>query len=130
MTTANPVWTMEMLDKIGNAEELEVASLRRDGTLRKLTTIWVVRLGDELYIRSVRGRGSDWFRGVLDRHEGHIRAGGVARDVTFVEALDPALNDRIDDAYRAKYSRYAASIIDAINSPEARAATLRLVTRA
>mgnify|MGYP001268551577 CR=1 FL=1 len=130
MTTANPVWTMEMLDKIGNAEELEVASLRRDGTLRKLTTIWVVRLGDELYIRSVRGRGSDWFRGVLDRHEGHIRAGGVARDVTFVEAPDPALNDRIDDAYRAKYSRYAASIIDAINSPEARAATLRLVTRA
>ena len=130
MTTANPVWTMEVLDKIGNAEELEVASLRRDGTLRKLTTIWVVRLGDELYIRSVRGRGSDWFRGVLDRHEGHIRAGGVARDVTFVEAPDPALNDRIDDAYRAKYSRYAASIIDAINSPEARAATLRLVTRA
>lgn len=122
-------WTNDELNRIGNAEELIVASLRGDGTLRKPVTIWVVRLGDELYVRSVNGRGSDWFRGVQTRHEGHISAGGAARDVAFVQEPDPALNDRIDDAYRAKYRRYAAGIIAAITGPEARSATLRLIPR-
>ena len=73
------------LDKVGNAEELDIASLRGDGTLRKPRTIWVVRVGDDLYVRSVNGRGSDWFRGALTRHEGQINAGGVGKDVTFEE---------------------------------------------
>jgi hypothetical protein len=70
-------WTSNELNKIGNAEELQIASLRADGTLRKPVIIWVVRLGDALYVRSVNGRTSGWFRGVQTRHEGHIRAGGV-----------------------------------------------------
>ena len=57
-------WTSEELKKIGAAEELQIAFLRGDGTLRKLMTIWVVRLGDDLYVRSVNGRTSGWFRGV------------------------------------------------------------------
>ena len=56
-------WTRDELDKIGTAEELKIASLRRDGTLRKPTTIWVVRVGDDLYIRSAYGPTSAWFRG-------------------------------------------------------------------
>ncbi len=56
-------WTNDELKKINTAEELQIASLRRDGTLRKPVTIWVVRIGDELYVRSVYGRGSAWFRG-------------------------------------------------------------------
>ncbi len=91
-------------------------------------TIWVVRHGDALHVRSVNGRTSSWFRGAQDRHEAHIRAGGVDKDVLLVETDD--INDEIDDAYRTKYRRYAASIIDAINSADARAATLRLVPRA
>ena len=124
------VWTSDELTKIGTAEELEIASLRRDGTLRKSRTIWVVRAGDDLYVRSVNGRTSDWFRGVQTRHEGHIKAGGVDKDVTFEEVdSDSNLNDQIDAAYRAKYRRYAASIISSIVSPKARAATVRFVPR-
>ena len=123
------VWTSDELNKIGTAEELEIASLRRDGTQRNPVTIWVVRLGDDLYVRSVNGRTSAWFRGAQDRHEGHIRAGGVEKDVTFVEETDPGINDQIDDAYRTKYRRYAASIISSINSSGARAATIKLVPR-
>ena len=119
-------WTSDELTKIGAAEELEIASRRRDGTLRKPVTIWVVRLGDDLYVRSVHGRTGARFRGTQVRREGHIRAGGVDKDVTFVDA-DPGINDQIDDAYRAKYHRYAASIIGTIVSPEARAATIKLV---
>jgi quercetin dioxygenase-like cupin family protein len=70
-------WTADELDKIAAAEELELAPAGRDGTLRKPVTIWVVRRDDDLYVRSVYGRTSSWFRGTQDRHEGHIRAGGV-----------------------------------------------------
>ena len=123
------MWTSDELNKIGTAEELEIASLRRDGTLRNQVTIWVVRHGDDLYVRSVNGRTAAWFRGTQVRHEGHIQAGGVDKDVTFVDA-DPDLNDQIDAAYRTKYRRYAASIVNHIVSPAARSATIKLVPRA
>lgn len=122
-------WTDDELNKIGTAEELRIAGLKSDGTLRKPTIIWVVRVGDELYVRSVNGRSSGWFRGIQARHEGRIWAGGVQRDVTFVEIPDPAINEQIDRAYAAKYRRYAASIIDSINAPKAGAATLQLLPR-
>jgi hypothetical protein len=122
-------WTRAELDRIGNAEELQIAALRQDDTLRKPVTIWVVRVGDNLYVRSVNGRGSGWYRGTQVRHEGHIRAGGVDKDVTFVEESDPNLNEQIDAAYRTKYQRYAANIINTTLTPEARSATIRLVPR-
>jgi len=96
-------WTNDELTKIGSAEELEIASLRRDGTLRKPVIIWVVRVDDDLYVRSYRGRAGAWFRGTQVRHEGRIWAGGVEKDVSFVEETNPAINDQIDDAYRTKY---------------------------
>ncbi|TML15586.1 MAG: DUF2255 family protein [Actinobacteria bacterium] len=121
------IWTSDELDRIGGSEELEIASVRRDGTLRSPVTIWVVRHGDDLYVRSVNGRTSSWFRGVQVRHEGHVRAGGVDKDVLFVEMDD--LDDEVDAEYRSKYRRYAESIVDSIVSPRARAATLKLVPR-
>ena len=124
-----PTWTSDELNKIGHAEELQIASLRRDGTLRKPVIIWVVRVGNNLYVRSVNGRASAWFRGVQTRHEGHIRAGGVDKDVAFVEEPDPRINEQIDAAYRTKYRHYASSIIDSIISSDARSATLKLVPR-
>ena len=120
-------WTSDELNKIGKAEELEIASLRRDGTLRKPTTIWVVRVGDGLYVRPVNGRTSAWFRGTQTRHEGRIQAGGVEKDVAFLEETDPETNEQIDAAYCTKYRRYAANIINTVVSPEAQSATIKLV---
>ncbi len=122
-------WTSDELTKIEAAEELEIAPLRGDGTLRHPVTIWVVRHGDDLYVRSVNGRAAAWFRSAQALHEGRIWAGGVEQDVTFVDA-DAALNDQLDAAYRAKYRHYAASIVNSIVTPEARSATIKLVPRA
>src|SRR4051794_2940996 len=120
-------WSNDELTKIGAADELEIAPHRPDGTLRKPVTIWVVRCGDDLYVRSWRGHGGAWFRGAEQTHRGHIRAGGVEKDVTFadVDAAD-GVNDALDAAYRTKYSRYA-SYVPPMVSPQARAATLKLV---
>jgi len=120
-------WTSEELSKIETAEELKIASMRRDGTLRKTVTIWVVRCGDQLYVRSVNGPNGAWFRGAQKRHRGHIRPGGVRKDVSFA-AVDPGgVEEEIDAAYRAKYRRYPTSLVDAVLTPRARAATLELM---
>ena len=121
-------WTNEELTQIGAADELEIASLRPDGTVGSPRTIWVVRVDDDLFVRSVNGRTSHWFRGTQRRHEGRIRAGGVEKDVAFVEA-DRDVEDRIDAAYREKYRRYAEDIVGSTLTPQARSATLELVPR-
>ena len=121
-------WTSDELNKIGTAEELEIASLRRDGTLRNPVTIWVVRLGNDLYVRSVNGRTGAWFRGAQVRHEGHIQAGGIDKDVTFVEEADPDINDKIDAAYLTKYRRYPQYVAPMVTA-DVRAATIKLVPR-
>jgi hypothetical protein len=122
------VWTSDELNKIGKAEELQIASLRQDGTLRKPVIIWVVRVGDDLYVRSANGRTSAWFRGVQERHEGRIQAGGVEKDVTFVEETNSGINDMVDAAYLAKYGRYPQYVAPMVTS-EVKAATITLVPR-
>ncbi len=120
-------WTEDELKKIAKEDELQIAGRREDDSLRKSVTIWVVRLGDELYVRSYKGRGSHWFTGILVRHQGHIESGGVEKDVELAEEADPELNNLIDNAYRAKYRGYSKDIVESVNTPQARAATLRLV---
>ena len=121
-------WDNEALDKIAAAEEVRIASVRPDGTLRKPVTVWVVRHGDDLYVRSVGGRGGHWFRGTQERHEGRIRAWAVQQDVTFVDAARD-IDDEIDAAYRAKYRRYAGSILNSVLTPEARLSTTKIEPR-
>jgi hypothetical protein len=120
-------WTADELNAMGNAEELTLASVRRDGTLRRPVTMWVVRDGDDVYVRSVNGRGSSWFRGVQDRHQARIRAGGVEKDVELIETEDA--QDAVDAAYQAKYGSRYASIVPSIVVPEAQAATLKVVPK-
>lgn len=122
-------WTNDELAKVAAAEELQIAPLRQDGTLHKPVVIWVVRVDDDLYVRSYRARSGGWFRAAQVRHAGHIQAGGVARAVAFVEETDPAVNDRIDAAYRAKYGRYSQYVAPML-TPEVRGTTLKLAPQA
>jgi hypothetical protein len=121
-------WTTDELAKIGSTEEVQVASLRRDGTLRRPVTVWVVPYGDNLYVRSVSGLSSHWFRGTQERHEGRIRAGGVEKDVTFMDAGHD-IEAEVDAAYRTKYRRYAGRILNSVLTPQAQSTTLKLVPR-
>jgi hypothetical protein len=97
-------WTPEELDCIGQAEELHLATRRRDRGLSRYVTMWVVRAGGSLYVRSAYGPGNPWCRRARDAGEGRVRAGGVERDVTFASA-DPVVQGDIDAAYHAEYDR-------------------------
>jgi hypothetical protein len=72
-----PAWTEDELARIAAAKELAIAPRRGNGTLRAPTTIWVVRVGDDAYVRSWRGPTGSWFRAAQRTHEGCISAGGI-----------------------------------------------------
>ncbi|MET7335850.1 DUF2255 family protein [Nonomuraea sp. NPDC005650] len=121
-------WTSDELTAIGEAEELDLASRRADGSLRRPVTMWVVRVGDDLYVRCMNGRAGAWYLGAQTRHQGRVTAGGVAAEVTFADTDpgDTAVHDRIDEVYRTKYRRYGANIIGGVVNPASRAATIKL----
>lgn len=121
-------WTNDQLETIERVDEIEIAARRTDGTLNKPRVIWAVRDGDDVYIRSVNGSSAAWYRATRGRHEGHLKAAGLDADVTFTD-VGAAVKDRVDAAYRDKYRRYAASIVDSINSPGAAETTMRVVPR-
>ncbi|HXW79917.1 MAG TPA: DUF2255 family protein, partial [Acidimicrobiales bacterium] len=104
-----------------------LASVRADGSLRGPVTMWVVRRGDDIFVRAVNGRGSAWFRGAQARHQAHIRAGGVEKEVGLVETDEAG--DEVDAAYQAKYANRYPTIVPSILAPPARAATLKLTPR-
>jgi hypothetical protein len=121
-------WTPDEVARIGRATELEVASHRPDGTLTGFVTIWAVRAGNDLYVRSAHGHDNPWFQRALRSGMGRVRAGGVERDVEF-EAPGPEDSVAVSVAYHAKYARYGASIVGSVVSAEAIRSTLRLVAR-
>lgn len=121
-------WTTADLESIGSADELEIATRRPDGSLRVYVPVWVVRVGDELFVRSWRGQAGAWYRHARQRPDGRIRTRRAERDVAF-QQLDSAPGEAIDEAYRAKYGRYGDTYVRPMTGPDAKAATLRLTAR-
>jgi hypothetical protein len=124
-----PTWTAQELERIGQSEELQLASVRSDGDVSRYVTMWVVRAGDELYVRSAHGPGNPWYRRARAAGAGRIRAGGLERAVTF-ETADPAVQGAVDAAYHAKYDRYGPQIVGSVTGPDARDVTVRVVKSA
>jgi len=121
-------WTSDELDTIGDAQELHLSSLRTDDTLRPPVTIWVVRVGDDLFVRSGYGRTNPWFRRAQIRHAGSIAADRITRDVAFAEA-DSSVDAAVTAAYHAKYDRFGSSNVDPMVAADAVDATLRILPR-
>jgi len=120
-------WTDHDLDRIGTAEEVELTSHRNDGSLRPYVTMWVVRVDDDVYVRSAHGPGNGWYRRAIASGTGRIRAGGHEADVEFTTA-DPGANRAIDAAYHAKYDRYGPRLVGSVVGPDAADVTIRLVS--
>lgn len=121
-------WSADELAAMEREDELEIASRRRGGSLRPFVTIWFVRHGDDLYVRSAYGPDNGWFRRAMASGQGRIRVGGVERDVEFTEPGRDVDAD-LHAAYHAKYDRYGRAMVGTVVSPEAARSTLKLVPR-
>ncbi|GAA2031733.1 hypothetical protein GCM10009819_14580 [Agromyces tropicus] len=121
-------WTDEQLDLIGDAEQLLVASERSDGSLRPFTTVWVARVGDDLYVRSAYGPRNGWYRRAKTSGAGRIKSAGVIRDVRFVHMPegDDDLHTALDAEFRRKYADHSPAIVATVLGDDVRATTLRL----
>ncbi len=113
--------------KISQTDDLHISPLREDGvTYGTPTWIWSVAVDDALYVRAYNGTESRWYRAAVRQKAGRIRAAGMTKAVTF-QPVEGPINDRIDDAYRAKYrgSPYLSPMIGS----RARAATVKVMPR-
>ncbi len=119
-------WTANELATLGDEQLLRISTTRSDGSTRRPVIIWAVVVGNDLYVRSVRGDVGGWYRHIQANPDARIESGGVKREVTTV-AADRTLDQEIDDAYLAKYGPPFA--VDSITIPAAKATTLKLVPR-
>lgn len=120
-------WDQAELRKITQADDLHIAPFREDGkTYGTPTWIWSVAVDGELYVRAYNGRSSRWHQAALRQEAGRITAAGTTKDVVFAPVEGPT-NDRIDEAYRAKYreSPYIAPMV----AERARSATVKITPR-
>ena len=120
-------WSDDELRKIAGADDLHVSPFREDGvTYGTPTWIWSVAVDDALYVRGYNGQASRWYQAAVRQKAGRIIAAGMTKEVAFAP-VDGPINDRIDDAYRAKYrgSPYLAPMIGA----SARSATVKVLPR-
>jgi quinol monooxygenase YgiN len=120
-------WSKDELHKIAAADDLHIAPFREDGvTYGTPTWIWSVAVEGALYVRAYNGQKSSWYQAAMRQKAGRITAAGMTRNVAF-EPVKGAVNERIDEAYRAKYhgSPYLKPMIGA----GARSATVRVMPR-
>ena len=115
------------LSKIAETDDLHISPFREDGeTYGTPTWIWSVVVDDALYVRPYSGQKSGWYQAAMRQKAGRITAAGIRKEVSF-EAVQGPINDRIDDAYRAKYkgNQYLSPMIGA----RARGATVKVIPR-
>ena len=131
METTAKTWSSDDLNVFGGAGEVEVSSVRRDGSQSRDRIVWIVRVGDELYLRSVNGPDAAWYRSTRSRHQGRLTTRGITREVSWVDvdaAGQPDIDPAIDAEYARKY-RGSTLAIAHINSPAARSTTMRVDPR-
>jgi ubiquinone/menaquinone biosynthesis C-methylase UbiE len=124
-------WLPDDIRRIGSADELEIAVKRADGSPRRGLPIWVVCVGDQVYVRTWYRRNTGWFAHVLDSRRAVVRVPGVETDVLVEEvgAGSAELRAEIDAAYHSKYGRYGTSGVGPMVADAAAATTLRLSPR-
>ncbi|HVO97841.1 MAG TPA: DUF2255 family protein [Bryobacteraceae bacterium] len=120
-------WPKDELRKIAETDDLHISPFREDGkTYGTPTWIWSVVVDDALYVRAYNGQNSSWYQAALRQKAGRIAAAGITKEASF-EAVNGPLNDRIDEAYRAKY--HGSAYLNPMIETRPRSATIRILPR-
>ena len=121
-------WSKEALRRIAEADDLHISPFREDGvTYGTPTWIWSVAVDNALYVSGYNGIKSRWYQAAVRQKAGRINAAGMTKEVAFQSVDDGPTNDRIDEAYRAKYTK--SPYFKPMISARARAATIRIAPR-
>ncbi len=120
-------WPKDELRKIAASDDLHIAPFRENGsTYGTPTWIWSVVVDDSLFVRAYKGQSSRWYQAAMRQRSGRITAAGLTKEVSFEPVSGPA-NDRIDEAYRAKYG--SSPYLKPMIGTSARSATVKVMPR-
>jgi hypothetical protein len=120
-------WPQDELRKIAGTDDLHISPFREDGrTYGTPTWIWSVVVDDALYVRAYNGEHSSWYQAAMRQKAGRITAASMTNEVAF-EPADDAIQDRIDEAYRAKYPK--SPYLNPMIGKRARSATVKVTPR-
>ena len=111
------------LARIARTEEIEIETQAPDAPVHR-TTIWIVVDGEDVFIRSVRGREARWYREAAANPAVAIHVDGRRLAATAIPATDPDSIERTSAALRQKYDRVPG--LRPMLKPEVFDATLRL----
>jgi hypothetical protein len=114
------------LKHLADVEEIVIGFQRPDGSTGS-TPVWVVQVGDDVFVRSMRGPKGGWYRWLRANPDGEVRDDGHVHPVRAEPVEDPATLDAVTRAYATKYagSPYLQPFLD----EESVRATLRLKPR-
>ncbi|MFS0560431.1 DUF2255 family protein [Terribacillus sp. 179-K 1B1 HS] len=120
-------WPKEELTKIKEADDLHISPFREDGiTYGTPTWIWSVVVGENLYVRAYSGQNSRWYNAALQQKAGRITVDGMTKEV-ILETVEVSINDKIDEAYKAKYN--SSPYLGPMIATKTRAATIKILPR-
>ena len=109
-----------ILDRV---KEVDVETTSATGDVHRVP-IWVVVVDGAVYVASVKAGEGRWYR-ELSARDGALVVDGRRVPVHAVPVSDPALRERVSEAFGRKYRSSRASLA-MMQRPEVLATTLRL----
>jgi hypothetical protein len=88
---------------LADVEEIRIGFRRPDGSSGS-TPIWVVQVGDDIYVRSVRGPKGGWHRRLRANLDGEVRDGEHRHRVRAEAVTDTGMLAQVTRAYATKYA--------------------------
>lgn len=100
-------------ERLAEIEEIQIETRRSAENPVHRTIIWVVVLGDAVYVRSVRGKAGRWYKELTANPSGAIHMEGQRIPVHAVPVTDPNIIEQVSKEYLRKYrgSEYAPAMV-------------------
>ena len=115
--------TLRLLDE---TKEVRIETRRDEDAPAHRTTIWVVTVDGDVFVRSVRGENGRWYREVSANPSAALHAGDRRIPVRAVPVTDEPTVGAVSEAYRSKYGRTSPGSTRAMLQPETLPTTLML----
>jgi hypothetical protein len=115
--------TLQLLDE---TKEVRVETRRDEDAPVHRTTIWVVTVSGDVFVRSVRGEKGRWYREVSENPSAALHVGDRRIPVRAVPVTDEPTVGAVSEAYWSKYGRTSPGSTRAMVQPDTLPTTLKL----
>ncbi len=116
----------ETLQLLEETKEVRIETRRDEDAPVHRTTIWVVTVDGDVFVRSVRGEQGRWYREVSANPSAALHAGDRRIPVRAVPVTDEQRVGAVSEAYQSKYGRTSPGSTRAMLQPETLPTTLKL----